>query len=98
MNSTNIRLASSLISDTYVKQASDARKQLEKQVTILLSQRRMPEEAWDDMSILSFLGELSQMDSNNFIGMCLLHVPARDQILIMVSQLFRCRKCGRRGA
>lgn len=41
MNAANYALASSLVNESYLSQASEARKQQEKLVTILLSQVRL---------------------------------------------------------
>eukprot|EP00960_Hanusia_phi_P064476 765802-Hanusia_phi.AAC.9 len=67
MNSTNFELAQGLISSRYIRQAVEARNKRDNLVKSLLSQRRMPEEGWDDQQIVFFLQNLSAMDSNNFV-------------------------------
>ncbi|EKX34049.1 hypothetical protein GUITHDRAFT_147508 [Guillardia theta CCMP2712] len=67
MNPTNFELAEGLISSRYIKQALEARNKRDNLVKSLLSQRRMPEDGWDDQQIVFFLQNLSAMDSNNFV-------------------------------
>eukprot|EP01112_Ceratiomyxa_fruticulosa_P018536 TRINITY_DN5938_c0_g4_i1.p1 TRINITY_DN5938_c0_g4~~TRINITY_DN5938_c0_g4_i1.p1 ORF type:complete len:542 (+),score=105.76 TRINITY_DN5938_c0_g4_i1:162-1787(+) len=66
MNPKGFSLASSLIPETYLKQAQEAGNQRQNLLNILLSQRRIPQEGWDESSIELLLHELSLMDSNNF--------------------------------
>jgi len=68
MNAKNFELASLLVSSGYVKQAAESRHIREGLITSLLSQRRLPQQGWDETSIELFLAELSMMDSNNFPG------------------------------
>jgi O-phospho-L-seryl-tRNASec:L-selenocysteinyl-tRNA synthase len=68
MNEKNFRLLDGLISASYAQQALESRRQRENLVTVLLSQRRLPEEGWDRVTIELFLREIASMDSNNFIG------------------------------
>ncbi|KHJ42222.1 hypothetical protein D918_07754 [Trichuris suis] len=35
---------------------------------VLLLQKKIPDEPWDDVTIEYFFGKLSAMDSNNFVG------------------------------
>ena len=51
MNDKNFELAKELIPSTYVDQGRDAIKRREKQVTELLSHKKIPEIGWDDQSI-----------------------------------------------
>lgn len=57
-----------LINPSYATQAEQARNSRSKRVTALLSQRRLPEEGWDETSITQFLDELASFDTNNFAG------------------------------
>eukprot|EP01095_Lingulamoeba_sp_RSL-Kostka_P008900 TRINITY_DN3032_c1_g1_i3.p1 TRINITY_DN3032_c1_g1~~TRINITY_DN3032_c1_g1_i3.p1 ORF type:complete len:118 (-),score=38.36 TRINITY_DN3032_c1_g1_i3:121-453(-) len=66
MNEKNFSLAETIITKRYVNQAKQSKNQLQKQVTTLLSQRKLPEIGWNDYMIEYLLNELSQMDSNNF--------------------------------
>ena len=43
--------ASSLVSRTYIQQGCQALARRRRQVTTLLSQRRLPEQGWDDTTI-----------------------------------------------
>ena len=51
MNEKNFELSTNLIPSTYVYQGRYAIRRREKQVTELLSQRKIPNEGWDDQSI-----------------------------------------------
>jgi O-phospho-L-seryl-tRNASec:L-selenocysteinyl-tRNA synthase len=68
MNPKNAALASDFVDATYIEQGMQSLRARENLVRVLLSQRRLPDEGWDDGSIESFLHELASMDSNNFIG------------------------------
>ncbi|KAL4159729.1 hypothetical protein PRNP1_000302 [Phytophthora ramorum] len=68
MNAKSAALAESLVPATYVQQGLDAVRGREKLVTTLLSQRRLPDDGWDDTSVELLLHTLSAMDSNNFRG------------------------------
>lgn len=51
MNEKNFELSKNLIPSTYVYQGRDAIRRREKQVTELLSNRKIPMEGWDNQSI-----------------------------------------------
>ena len=51
MNEKNFELARNLIPRTYVYQGRDAIRRREKQVTELLSNRKIPEIGWDNQTI-----------------------------------------------
>jgi O-phospho-L-seryl-tRNASec:L-selenocysteinyl-tRNA synthase len=68
MNENIFQLSQQFVSKTYVEQAQASRRTRERLIESLLSQRRLPEKGWDDVSIELFLHELAAMDSNNFIG------------------------------
>jgi O-phospho-L-seryl-tRNASec:L-selenocysteinyl-tRNA synthase len=69
MNEKSYEAATKLISSTtYVKQGREAKSIHEKQIQILLEQRKLPEEGWSDERIEILLQELAAMDSNNFAG------------------------------
>eukprot|EP01137_Pigoraptor_chileana_P035385 Opistho-2@29300 len=68
MNEANLRLAEGLVSANYIKQAGESLRSRENLVKVLLSQRRCPEDGWDDASIEHFIHEIAIMDSNNFVG------------------------------
>ena len=51
MNEKNFELARNLITTTYVYQGRDAIRRREKQVTELLSNRKIPEIGWDNQTI-----------------------------------------------
>ena len=64
----NTDLASQIVNNTYVTQGVNALNARHKMFTDLLSQRRMPDEGWEDATIEYLLMQLSMMDSNNFIS------------------------------
>jgi O-phospho-L-seryl-tRNASec:L-selenocysteinyl-tRNA synthase len=66
MNAGNLKLAMGLVDPNYIKQGGEALKSRENLVKKLLSQRSLPDVAWDDITIEHFLSELALMDSNNF--------------------------------
>src|SRR3990167_3742561 len=68
MNEQNFNLINSLIGKSYQQQGIQAMKQREGLVTTLLSQKKVPEIGWDDLSIKQFLNDISIMDSNNFLS------------------------------
>jgi O-phospho-L-seryl-tRNASec:L-selenocysteinyl-tRNA synthase len=51
MDPENCALAGNIISPTYVRQGSQALARRHRQIKSLLSQRKLPEEGWDDASI-----------------------------------------------
>ncbi|OQR96216.1 o-phosphoseryl-tRNA(Sec) selenium transferase-like [Achlya hypogyna] len=63
----NQELAAGFVDGAYIRQGADALRSHEKKLTSLLAQRRLPEHGWDDLSIQRLLGDLAQMDSNNFV-------------------------------
>jgi len=65
-NKKNIKLASQMVNPTYITQGINALNARHNLVTNLLSQRRMPENGWDDATIEYLLAQLAMMDSNNF--------------------------------
>jgi O-phospho-L-seryl-tRNASec:L-selenocysteinyl-tRNA synthase len=67
MNEANFALAAEIIPETYIKIASQARKQRENIIKNLLSHRALPEDGIDDETIEVLLSELAMMDSNNFV-------------------------------
>ena len=64
----NQQLAAALVDPSYVAQGADALKSFDNLVTVLLSQRNLPDEGWSDGDIERLLLQLSAMDSNNFPG------------------------------
>lgn len=70
MNSATLKLAERLIPATYLQQAAESQSVYEKQIRILVEQRKCPEDGWDDSAIEMIINELSQMDSNNFPHNC----------------------------
>ena len=55
MNKANFALASGLVSATYVQQGEQAMAVRSSLVTTLMSQRKLPLNGWDDMTIEMFL-------------------------------------------
>ncbi|XP_013789882.2 O-phosphoseryl-tRNA(Sec) selenium transferase-like isoform X1 [Limulus polyphemus] len=70
MNKSNLELSKRLIPENYVQQAAQALSVRENKIRILLEQRRLPDEGWDETTIEVLLQQLSLMDSNNFPGNC----------------------------
>ena len=68
MNDESFLLAEGLVSSNYVRQAQQARRARESLFKSLLSQRRLPDNGWDDGTLKMLLQELAGMDSNAFIG------------------------------
>jgi len=69
-NDANQRLCESLVSSSYVRQADEATKRQSKLFSQLLSNRKLPTDGWNEHTIESFLLELAQLDSNNFLDNC----------------------------
>ena len=67
MNEGNLKLATGLVDAAYIKQGAQGLQTRQNLVKVLLSQRRLPKEGWDDASIEHLLSELALMDSNNFV-------------------------------
>ncbi|RLO12031.1 hypothetical protein DYB28_013750, partial [Aphanomyces astaci] len=65
-SAVNQKLAGDLVDMAYIRQGSESLRAREKQLTSLLSHRKLPEHGWDDLSIQGVLNEFAQMDSNNF--------------------------------
>lgn len=55
MDAQNLDLAARLVSSRYIKAGEQALATRRSQIKGLLSQRRMPEEGWDDLTIEAFL-------------------------------------------
>uniref|UniRef100_A0A3P8Z5V6 O-phosphoseryl-tRNA(Sec) selenium transferase n=1 Tax=Esox lucius TaxID=8010 RepID=A0A3P8Z5V6_ESOLU len=70
MNSENISICEKIVSPSYVRQGSQARRSHEQLIRMLLEQGKCPEEGWSESTIELFLNELAVMDSNNFLGNC----------------------------
>lgn len=67
MDDENFKLASGLISHSYIVQGTQALARRRKIVRTLLNQRRLPAAGWDDATIEIFLQDVALMDSNNFV-------------------------------
>ncbi|KAM6909331.1 O-phosphoseryl-tRNA(Sec) selenium transferase isoform 2-T2 [Xenentodon cancila] len=70
MNSENFTLSEKIVSPSYIRQGSQARRGHEQLIRHLLDQGKCPEEGWSESTIELFLNELAVMDSNNFLGNC----------------------------
>ncbi|XP_062372868.1 O-phosphoseryl-tRNA(Sec) selenium transferase [Sardina pilchardus] len=70
MNSDNFSLSEKIVSSSYVRQGSQARRGHEQLIRILLEQGKCPEEGWRESTVELLLSELAVMDSNNFLGNC----------------------------
>ncbi|GMH40742.1 hypothetical protein BSKO_08646 [Bryopsis sp. KO-2023] len=67
MNSDNCDIACQLVSKSYVAQGSQALARRQRKIKTLLSERKIPAEGWDDVTIETFVQDLALMDSNNFL-------------------------------
>ncbi|KAJ8007793.1 hypothetical protein DPEC_G00097880 [Dallia pectoralis] len=70
MNSENFSICEKIVSPSYIRQGSQARRGHEQLIRMLLEQGKCPEEGWSESTIELFLNELAVMDSNNFLGNC----------------------------
>ncbi|KAM9425298.1 O-phosphoseryl-tRNA(Sec) selenium transferase isoform 1-T1 [Pholidichthys leucotaenia] len=70
MNSENFSLSEKIVSPSYIRQGSQARRGHELLIRQLLEQGKCPEEGWSESTVELFLNELAVMDSNNFLGNC----------------------------
>uniref|UniRef100_A0A674CNY1 O-phosphoseryl-tRNA(Sec) selenium transferase n=1 Tax=Salmo trutta TaxID=8032 RepID=A0A674CNY1_SALTR len=70
MNSENFSISEKIVSPSYIRQGSQARRSHEQLIRLLLEQGKCPEEGWSESTIELFLNELAVMDSNNFLGNC----------------------------
>jgi O-phospho-L-seryl-tRNASec:L-selenocysteinyl-tRNA synthase len=68
MDAGNLELAKQLVDGAYITQGEQALQTCANRVKMLLSQRRIPDEGWDDGTIEYFLHQMALMDSNNFVG------------------------------
>lgn len=66
MNDKNFTLAEEIINPSYVRLGKNSINKREKMMKELLSQRQLPSEGLDDLTIRYFLDEFALMDSNNF--------------------------------
>jgi len=55
-----------LINSNYAAQAEQARNSRSRLITSLLTQRRLPDDGWDEALIQLFLDEIASFDMNNF--------------------------------
>uniref|UniRef100_A0A1Y1N0T5 O-phosphoseryl-tRNA(Sec) selenium transferase n=3 Tax=Photinus pyralis TaxID=7054 RepID=A0A1Y1N0T5_PHOPY len=68
MNAEAWCLAAKFVPESYIKQSENACKTRENVIRQLLQHKTLPDIGWDDITIETFLFELSGMDSNNFRG------------------------------
>ena len=68
MNATNLDFAKALVGVSYVEQGAVSLRRREALVKVLLTQRALPAEGWDEAAVEALLLDLSAMDSNNFAG------------------------------
>ena len=68
MDDRNFKLAEELVNPTYIRLAQNSLNRREKMMRELLSQRQIPEEPVDDLTIRYILDSIALMDSNNFHG------------------------------
>ncbi len=68
MDDRNFKLAEQLVNPTYIRLAQNSINKREKMVRELLTQRQLPVEPYDELTIRYLLDTLALMDSNNFEG------------------------------
>jgi O-phospho-L-seryl-tRNASec:L-selenocysteinyl-tRNA synthase len=68
MDDRNFKLAEQLVNPTYIRLAQNSINKREKMVRELLTQRQLPAEPYDELTIRYLLDTLALMDSNNFEG------------------------------
>ncbi|WIA16718.1 hypothetical protein OEZ85_013372 [Tetradesmus obliquus] len=68
MDADNLQLAASLVSPSYISQGGAALAARRRLVKGLLSNRRLPQEGWDEATIEMLLQDAALMDSNTFPG------------------------------
>jgi len=66
MNANVFKQAEVIIGKSYADHSQNARKRRERLVQALISNRRLPQEPWDQATIELFLSEIAAMDSNNY--------------------------------
>ncbi|KAM6949622.1 O-phosphoseryl-tRNA(Sec) selenium transferase [Aplochiton taeniatus] len=70
MNIENFTISERIVSPSYIRQGSQARRSHEHLIRQLLEQGKCPEQGWSESTVELFLNELAVMDSNNFLGNC----------------------------
>ncbi|XP_067117514.1 O-phosphoseryl-tRNA(Sec) selenium transferase [Osmerus mordax] len=70
MNTENFAISEKIVSSSYIRQGSQARRSHEQAIRLLLEQGKCPETGWSESTVELFLSELAVMDSNNFLGNC----------------------------
>uniref|UniRef100_A0A182R8B0 O-phosphoseryl-tRNA(Sec) selenium transferase n=1 Tax=Anopheles funestus TaxID=62324 RepID=A0A182R8B0_ANOFN len=71
MNDTTLKsIAKSLVPENYLALANDARAERDKEIKMLLEQRKLPVSGWSDTMIEYLVSELALLDSNNFPSRC----------------------------
>lgn len=68
MDADNLQLAASLVSPSYISQGGAALAARRRLIKGLLSNRRLPQEGWDEATIEMLLQDAALMDSNTFPG------------------------------
>uniref|UniRef100_A0A182NSL0 O-phosphoseryl-tRNA(Sec) selenium transferase n=1 Tax=Anopheles dirus TaxID=7168 RepID=A0A182NSL0_9DIPT len=71
MNDTTLKsIAKSLVPENYLALANDARQERDKQIKVLLEQRKLPLSGWSEPMIEYMISELALLDTNNFPSRC----------------------------
>jgi len=68
MDERNFELAEQLVNPSYIRLAQNSLNKRQKILKELLSQRQLPFEPLDDLTIRFILDSFALMDSNNFDG------------------------------
>lgn len=66
MNDKNFSFAEDIINSSYIRLGKNSVNKREKIMKDLLSQRQLPQQPLDDLTIRYFLDQFAIMDSNNF--------------------------------
>lgn len=70
MNEKSLELLERYVPKNYINQGHQAQISQEKEIRILIEQRKLPEKPWPEQRIEMFLNQLALMDSNNFTEGC----------------------------
>lgn len=68
MNAKAMKLLAGVGDPAHVAHALEARRRREREVQVLMAQRRLPARGWDDASVRLLLAELAALDCNNHPG------------------------------
>eukprot|EP00940_MAST-03C_sp_MAST-3C-sp2_P000699 g699.t1 len=68
MDASNAKSAEDIVSSRYIQVGMENIASTRKLVAMLLANRQIPKQGWDEGTIECFLRDIARMDSNNFVG------------------------------